>query len=203
MPNALLTSNLTKGLRIGLLGGSFNPPHAGHVHISRVALHMLKLDMVYWLVSPRNPLKNSNNLASFDSRFNACLDITRHDPKLVVSDYERNIGYNRTFETLQALKARTPHTNYVWITGMDNAHNFHHWHRWKEILDEVAIAHIARPPALRLSQNCPARMLHTQDHILLHHASRVPLIPRKTYWIIQKKMVDISSSNIRNGIIKQ
>lgn len=185
------------GLRIGLLGGSFNPAHAGHIHISHVALTMLGLDAVWWLVTPQNPLKPAKDLRPYDARLQACRAITAAHPHLIVSDLERQMGVNRSYDTLKTIRSRFPQTDFVWITGMDNALSFHKWYRWRDILDIVPTAHIARPPFSSLIVNCPLKMLRTQEHVFVDRARRAALTPGHTYWVMQKKMMDISSTKIR------
>lgn len=184
------------GMRVGLLGGSFNPPHDGHVHASLVSLQALELDAVWWLVTPQNPLKPHAEM-SFEERFARCRNLVR-DPRIIVSDLERQFGTNLTWQTIRELKLRFPSTDFVWITGMDNALTMHTWHNWTYILDHVATAHVARPPAWSLIENCPLKMMRTQNHVYLKNAARVPLLPHYSYWILQKKLLDTSSSAIRN-----
>ncbi len=188
------------GMRVGLLGGSFNPPHEGHVHASLIALKAMKLDAVWWLVTPQNPLKQKAT-RSFEERFTLCLDLVR-DPRIIVSDIERDLNTNQTWMTIKGLKRHFPDTGFVWVTGMDNALSMHTWHNWTYILDHVPTAHVARPPAWSLIENCPLKMMKTQNHFYLDKAQKVPLTPRNTYWLMQKKMVGVSSSQIRNSETK-
>jgi nicotinate-nucleotide adenylyltransferase len=186
-------------MRVGLLGGSFNPPHHGHLHISRVALETLKLDAVWWLVTPQNPLKESADLMPYEERTALCRELAAEDPHIVVTDIEREIGTNLSWETVRALTDHFRRTDFVWITGMDIALTIHHWHNWRDLLGRVATAHIARPPALTLIENCPLKMLTGQNHVFLDKARKVDLKPRNSYWLMQKKMVSISSTEIREN----
>lgn len=196
-PPHLYDSPRWSGLRIGLLGGSFNPPHEGHVHISHVARTMLNLDAVWWLVTPQNPFKAGKSLAPYDERLDACRAMTGAHPHLIVSDLERQMGVNRSYDTLKALRPHFPQTDFVWITGMDNAQNFHKWYRWKDILALVPTAHVARPPSCSLIEHAPFKALSTHRHVFVDRALRAPLNPGVTYWILQKKMLNISSTQIR------
>lgn len=132
------------GLRIGLLGGSFNPPHEGHVHISQLALKRLGLDYVWWLVSPQNPLKSPRDVAPLDKRLALAGRIV-HGRKLVVSDAERVLGTRYTIDTLAALKARFPQIRFVWLMGSDNLAVFHRWKDWSRIALLMPIAVVMRP----------------------------------------------------------
>ncbi len=185
------------GMRVGLLGGSFNPPHKGHVHASLIAMKALQLDAVWWLVSPQNPLKKRAEL-SFDERFALCRQLVE-DPRIIVTELERGFGTNKTWETIRECRRHFPQAQFVWISGIDNALTMHRWHNWRYILDNVATAHIARPPAWSLIGDCPLKMLTSQRHFYLQKAQRVPLLPRHTYWILQTKLMGISSTQIRNS----
>ncbi len=184
-------------MRIGILGGSFNPPHEGHVHISKLALNALKLDAIWWLVTPQNPLKSSEGLLPLEKRTDLCRKLTTH-PKIVVTTLEQQLKTPHSYATVKGLKHHFPHTKFAWITGMDNAHNLHLWNNWRELLSEICMVHVTRHPPVRLVQQCPARMLSTQRHIILDHGGHVPLESHRTYWLLQKKMVNISSTEIRN-----
>jgi len=132
------------GMRIGLLGGSFNPPHEGHALITRLALRRLRLDRVWWLVTPANPLKSLTGLAALKARVEAArgLDV---GPKVVVSDIEAQIESRFTYDTLRWLKRRAPRVHFVWIMGADNLRQFHRWRHWRAIADLVPIVVVDRP----------------------------------------------------------
>lgn len=185
-----------QNMRIGLLGGSFNPPHEGHVHISLEAMRTLKLDVIWWLVTPWNPLKTDIKPLPLEERMTMCKDLVRH-PRILISDIEKDLGTNITYFTVKKLKQHFPKTDFVWLTGMDNALSLHKWNYWKELLQEVPTAHITRLPAASLVQNCPLRLYEKQKHVRIKKAARVPLDSGHTYWLMQKKMVDISSTAIR------
>lgn len=133
-----------KGLRIGLLGGSFNPAHDGHRHISLLALQRLRLDAVWWLVSPQNPLKSESGMAAFEDRFAAAKQVARH-PRIQVSDLERKLGTRYTVDTLRALSQRRRQDRFVWIIGADNLAQMPKWRRWTDIFELVPVAVLARP----------------------------------------------------------
>lgn len=195
-PPHLMDGQRWAGKRIGLLGGSFNPPHEGHLHISLIALQSLKLDYIWWLVTPQNPLKEASSLAPYEDRVRACRSFVHH-PQILITDLERQLDVNRSYDTVCALNKAFPQTQFVWITGMDNALNFHRWHRWRDILGEIATAHVARPPAWSLIEACPLRMLASQKHHYLNSARKAELAPGHTYWLLQKKMLAVSSTEIR------
>ena len=131
-------------LRIGLLGGSFNPAHEGHRHISLFALQRLRLDAVWWLVSPQNPLKPEEGMASFDDRFASAEAIARH-PRIYVSDFESKLGTRYTVDTLRELRRRHGRHRFVWIVGADNLIQLPRWRDWTAIFEMVPLAVFARP----------------------------------------------------------
>jgi nicotinate-nucleotide adenylyltransferase len=132
-------------MRIGLLGGSFNPPHAAHRAISLFAMKRLKLDRVWWLVSPGNPLKDHNGLRDLDERAEAARRIA-NDPRIEVTCLEAVIGTRYTVDTITYLRRRCSGLRFVWIMGADNLAQFHRWEHWRRIASEVPIAVIDRPP---------------------------------------------------------
>ena len=128
---------------IGLLGGSFDPAHGGHVHITREALKRMGLDRVWWLVSPGNPLK-ARGPAPLALRMARARAVMR-DPRVVVSDLEARLGTRFTAETLERLQAVYPGVRFVWLMGADNLGQFHRWERWGDILRMVPVGVLARP----------------------------------------------------------
>lgn len=141
--SALLGENLA-GLRVGLLGGSFNPAHEGHLHISLVAMARLKLDRVIWLVSPQNPLKAQSGMAPLSARLDAAQKLACH-PKIRVTAIEAALGTRFTIDTLSALKKSAPATSFFWLMGSDNVHTFTRWRRWRDMAACVPLVVIARP----------------------------------------------------------
>lgn len=135
---------IAPGLRIGLLGGTFNPPHEGHLHISQLALKRLGLDYVWWLVTPQNPLKSTQDVPPLDKRLALAAPFV-HNRKLVVTDAERILGTRYTIDTLSALQARFPGVRFVWLMGSDNLAVFHRWKDWSRIAMLMPIAVVMRP----------------------------------------------------------
>jgi nicotinate-nucleotide adenylyltransferase len=131
-------------LRIGLLGGSFNPAHEGHRAISREALKRLRLDRVWWLVSPQNPLKPTDQTADLEQRLAAARAIADH-PRVIVTDLERRIGTRYTVDTLGWLTRRC-RARFVWLIGADNMAQLPRWRRWQRLVRMVPIAVFDREP---------------------------------------------------------
>ncbi len=136
---------LAANLRVGLFGGSFNPAHAGHVHVGETARKRLGLDLVLWLVSPGNPLKHPDMWTKYATRVDSAQQITKRRPKQYVCESEMAFGTRYTLDTVRGFQARWPNTRFVWIIGSDNLANFHLWRDWQSIAREIPIAVIARP----------------------------------------------------------
>ncbi len=135
---------LSRPRAIGLLGGSFNPAHAGHRHISEIALKRLRLDELWWLVSPQNPLKPVAGMAPFAERVAGARAIARH-PRIRVTGIEADLQTTYSAETLRRLIRRFPHIRFIWLMGADNLAQIHQWKDWTQIFNTVAVAVLARP----------------------------------------------------------
>ena len=146
---------VAEGLRIGLLGGSFNPAHEGHVYASELALKRLQLDYVWWLVAPQNPLKETAGMAAFDTRLMRAKDFARH-PRIVVTGIEAALGTRFTVDTLRALTHRFARIRFVWLMGSDNLLQLPHWRDWQEIFAKVPVAVVARPGTALSARNSKA-----------------------------------------------
>lgn len=157
------------GLRVGILGGSFDPAHEGHVKISLQALKQFDLDQVWWLVSPGNPLKN-NGPAALDQRVKFARETVYH-PKVKVTKIESYLQTNYTCDTLGALKALYPKTKFIWLMGADNMAQMHLWKDWKHIFEIMPVGVLARP-----GQSLPARCSVAARHFargrISSHASQ-------------------------------
>lgn len=195
-PPKLLSPRKWDGLRVGLFGGSFNPPHDGHAHVALTALQSLQLDYVWWLVSPQNPLKKDPPPPT-QQRMAACRAMLTH-PRMIVSDLEDQMGTRLTVDTVMGIRKNFPKTDFIWLSGMDIAHDLHHWGNWQALLQLIPFAHLTRPPADSLIKNCPLKLYQRQKHITLHKGGCWPLTPGYTYWMMDKRMLDISSTKLRN-----
>jgi nicotinate-nucleotide adenylyltransferase len=131
-------------MRVGLLGGSFNPPHEGHALVTRIALTRLGLDRIWWLVTPGNPLKSQADLVALNARVEAARALVT-GPRVAITDIEAQIGARYTYDTLSWLARRAPKVRFVWIMGADNLRQFHLWRHWRAIADLVPIAVVDRP----------------------------------------------------------
>jgi nicotinate-nucleotide adenylyltransferase len=131
------------GMRIGLFGGTFDPPHAAHRAASLLAMRRLGLDRVWWLVTPGNPLKDRQALTPLAERLSAAR-VLAHHPRIDVSDFEADLGTSFTYATIKYLVRRCAGVHFVWIMGADNLRHFHRWQRWRDIARLVPIAVVDR-----------------------------------------------------------
>lgn len=134
---------LPPGAKVGLFGGSFDPPHKGHMHVALTAMRRLELDRVWWLVSPQNPLK-SRKANDLETRLQRVRDFA-DKPGMVVTDVEARLGIQHTAALIKALKTRHPKNRFVWLMGADNLASIHRWQDWTEIVESLPIAIISRP----------------------------------------------------------
>jgi nicotinate-nucleotide adenylyltransferase len=143
-PAGIAFPPVAAGLRVGLLGGSFNPPHQAHRALSLFALKRLQLDRVWWLVSPGNPLKDVSRLPPLAARIAAARTVA-NDPRIVVTGLEALIRTRYTVDTIAVLRRRFPEVRFVWLMGADNLSQFNRWRNWQGIAQEIPIAVIDRP----------------------------------------------------------
>ena len=164
--------NLSPGMHVGLFGGSFNPPHSGHLHVAETARIRLGLDRVIWLVSPQNPLKSARDTAPLAQRMAWVRDLAR-GPDMVVSDFETRAGLWWTVDTLRLLKVRHPGVKFVWVMGSDNLAGFHHWKGWTDIARLMPMAVVARPGSILGSRFAPTSTFFADRRV---PASRAPVL---------------------------
>ena len=181
------------GMVIGLLGGSFDPAHEGHVHISREAMKRLGLDRVWWLVSPGNPLK-ARQPAPMATRLARAREVM-HDPHVVISDIEARLGTRATIDTLRRLVALYPGVRFVWLMGADNLVQFHRWRSWRGIMGLVPVAVMARPGAgLAARLSVTARTFRGQEAA---RPEGLGLRPAPAWCFVNLPLHGASSSAIR------
>jgi len=183
------------GQSIGLFGGSFDPPHAGHLHVSRVALARVGLGRVWWLVSPGNPLKQRGP-APLERRLAAARAIVDH-PRIAVTDFEAAAGTRFTAETIAALQAGYPGVRFVWIMGADNLAQFHRWERWREIAGRVPIVVIARPGDRISARVSKAARVLRKARIPAARAAELPGMDPPAWCFLNAPMSGLSSTAIR------
>jgi nicotinate-nucleotide adenylyltransferase len=187
----------TNGMRIGLLGGSFNPPHVAHRAISLFAIKRLKLDRVWWLVTPGNPLKDQDGLRDLNERTAAARKMA-NDPRIDVSCLESVIGTRYTVDTISYLRRRASGLRFVWIMGADNLAQFHRWQNWRRIASEVPMAVIDRPPQSFRALAAPAAQALARYRLPENQAGRLA-DQRPPAWVFLTGMkLNLSSTGLRN-----
>ena len=180
---------------IGLLGGSFDPPHKGHLYISIEALKILKLDEVWWLITPKNPLK-INQPATYKERVKNCKSISKNHP-IKIKEIEKQIQSKYSYQTIKYLNSHYNNINFVWLMGADNLINFHKWQDADKIFNEIPIVVFRRygynEKALKsYTSNFYKNFKLNSKNIRIENFSKLP-----AWSIIQNKEIRISSSDIR------
>ena len=189
-------------ITIGLMGGSFNPAHEGHAHIADMAAQVLQLDQIWWLVSPQNPLKDTDGMAPFHQRLNGAIGQAkqcRYAKKMRISALERQLGTQLTFKTLLRLRQHMRQARLVWIMGGDNMMSFHRWHRPDLISATMAIAVINRPGA-RMVRTAPGAKI--AGTALSPGRLRARRFSPKHWCYIQGRMSNQSATKIRAELAK-
>jgi len=184
-------------MRIGLLGGSFNPPHVAHRDISLFAIKRLKLDRVWWLVTPGNPLKDAGGLHDLGQRAEAARQIA-DDPRIDVSCLESVIGTRYTVDTITYLRRRVSGLRLVWIMGADNLAQFHRWQNWQRIASEVPIAVIDRPPQSFRALAAPAAQALARYRLPENQAAALPDRRAPAWVFLTGLKLNLSSTGLRN-----
>ncbi len=189
------TPHTRPGQTIGLLGGSFDPPHQGHVHITCEALKRFGLDHVWWLVSPRNPLK-ARGPARLGRRMQACREIMSH-PKVTITDIEADLGTRYTAETIAALQTRFVGTRFVWLMGADNLAQLHRWKDWQEIMLRVPIGVLARPGERIDGRTAKAAQVFRDARLHSRASHLLGQCEAPAWCFANMPMQDISSTRLR------
>ena len=184
-----------RGQVVGLLGGSFDPPHEGHLRISETALTRLGLDWVWWLVSPGNPLKERGP-APLERRIEAARRLIG-TPRIKVTDWEARLGTRHTAETLRRLRALHPGVRFVWIMGSDNLAQLHLWRRWRRIVETVPVCVVARPGARLSARFAPAARRYRASQLNERDARALARAAPPAWVVLNLPLSPLSSSAIR------
>ncbi len=186
------------GMRIGLFGGSFNPPHEGHALVSRQMLKRLGLDAVWWLVSPGNPLKDHDDLAPLDQRVRAARKLAE-SRRVHVTGFEAAHGFRYTFDTLSFLKRRLPERHLVWIMGSDNLASFHKWEHWQDIAALMPMAVYVRPGSSRRAMRSRAATTLARYRLDETDAHLLPTTDAPAWVYLHGMMSGLSSTALRES----
>jgi len=190
--------HVEKGLAVGLFGGSFNPPHDGHLLVAELAFQRLQLDQLWWMVTPGNPLKDQSGLPSLAERI-ALSEAMIHDRRVKVTGFEARLNVAYTAKTLALVKKSNPGVRFVWIMGADNLAGFHKWQDWRQIAQTFPIAVIDRPGST-LSY-LSSKMARTFDHARLDEddASLLASTDPPAWTFIHGQRSPLSSTALRRA----
>ncbi|SEV92208.1 nicotinate-nucleotide adenylyltransferase [Cognatiyoonia koreensis] len=180
---------------IGLLGGSFDPPHQGHVAITKAALTLFQLDRIWWLVTPGNPLK-SRQPAPMEDRLAAARRVMDH-PRVQITDIETRLETTYTARTLQKLQAMYPKARFVWLMGADNLAQFDHWKDWEWIMQNVPIGVLARPGQRISGRTSKAANIYRHAQLPARAAGLLARAQAPAWCFLNVPMSDASSTAIR------
>jgi nicotinate-nucleotide adenylyltransferase len=195
-PSDLRIPHCEAGMRIGLFGGSFNPPHGGHLLVAETALRRLSLDRVWWMVTPGNPLKNHGELRPLADRIAASRALSQ-DRRIVVTGFEQQLGIAYTADTLSLLRARNPDVAFVWLMGADSLAGFHHWRDWQRIAATVPIAVIDRPGATLSPLHAPMAQRFGRARLPETLAASLPTRPAPCWVYLHGPRSSLSSTALR------
>ncbi|KFE36665.1 nicotinate-nucleotide adenylyltransferase [Thioclava atlantica] len=186
------------GQRIGLLGGSFDPAHDGHVLITREALRRFGLDRIWWVVSPGNPLK-AHGPAPLAQRMAQARRLLGGDPRVEVTDIEARLGTRFTADTLRSLRALYPGVKFVWLMGADNLVQFDKWEQWREIMETVPVGVLARPGWRTEGRYARAARIYRAAEMPFWASQRLAEGPTPRWCFVNIPMSRLSSTEIRQS----
>ena len=180
---------------VGLLGGSFSPPHQGHVHISEVALKMFCLGKIYWVYAKQNPLKKVGP-SSLGDRFQQTKKLVKN-PNIKLSPIEVMNDFDYSFQLLKFLQKKNRHANFIWVMGEDNIIHFHLWKNWQWIANNVKIAVIARGSNRSLVNSSIFAFKYRSFRLQGRESAQLQYIKPPIWCVVDSKKINISSTDIR------
>jgi len=197
-PDYLRIPRVGIGQKIALFGGTFNPPHKGHRHVAMTGLSRLGVDQVWWLVTPGNPLKSHDGLASLDERVRITREFADH-PRMVVTAFEANYNFRYTADTIDFCRRRFPTVKFVWLMGADNLATLHRWQKWREIMRLVPVAVVDRPGASMSVISSPAARSFAGARVPETQAAALPGASPPAWTFLHVPLDPSSSTAMRNG----
>ena len=180
---------------IGLLGGSFDPPHRGHLYISLKAKKILSLDEIWWLVTPQNPLKISKP-ATYSERINNCFIITKDQP-IIIKEIEKKIDSKYTYQTLKYLQNHYSNIKFYWLIGSDNLINFHKWQKWRDIFNEISIVIFKRHNYNNMALKSIASKTFSHSQIKSLQLKQIYFTTLPSWAWVNNREIKISSTEIK------
>ena len=185
------------GARIGLFGGSFNPPHEGHLNLCDLALKRLELDQIWWMVTPGNPLKDVSDLPPLIERIKLCEAII-DNPRIKVTAFEARHRLRYTADTVKLVKRLRSRQNFVWLMGADNLAGFHRWQNWRGIANLLPIAVIDRPGSTLAYRSARAAIALSRYRVDSDDAPMLATLPAPAWTFIHGPRSSLSSTMLRN-----
>jgi nicotinate-nucleotide adenylyltransferase len=186
------------GITVGLFGGSFNPPHQGHMLVADIALHRLGLDQLWWMVTPGNPLKSRRELKPLAERISLSKALARN-PRIKVTAFEAALPAAYTADTLAYVKARNRGIRFVWIMGADSLKTFHHWQKWRRIAASYPIAVIDRPGSTLSFLSSPMARTYAYARVDEDEARTLPWRAAPAWTFIHGRRSALSSTQLRSS----
>ncbi|MBU2582813.1 MAG: nicotinate-nucleotide adenylyltransferase [Alphaproteobacteria bacterium] len=180
------------------MGGSFNPPHEGHLIVARTALRRLRLDRLWWVVTPGNPLKSHEDLPGIGARIEAVKALA-HDPRMLATAFESELGSPYTSATTDFLQSRYPQSKFVLVIGADNLATFHHWRNWREIAGSVPLGVVDRPGWRLKALASPAARALAGVRCAEHEAAMLPDLAPPAWVFLSTRLSHQSSTALRSS----
>lgn len=187
---------IDNNITIGLFGGSFNPPHEGHLLVAEEALKQLSLDYVWWMISPGNPLKRYDNLASVAKRVALSNKLVKNK-RIIVTDLESKLNFQYSVDTVAYLEKRYPNVRFVWIMGADSLIYFHKWHNWEKLVNLIPLVVINRPKVTFKALNSPVAQKLSLNRVPASKASTLPFLRPPAWSFLFSKLSFLSSTQLR------
>ncbi|WP_042995540.1 nicotinate-nucleotide adenylyltransferase [Bartonella quintana] len=181
---------------VGLLGGSFNPPHTGHLLVAKTAIRRLCLDQLWWIVTPGNPLKDCTDLPSLDERMRLSFKLIDH-PKIRVTGFEQAIGSAVSIKTISHILTHCPGVHFLWVMGSDSLATIHHWYRWRDIISMLPIAIIDRPFMHMPALSSPMAHIYRSFRLDERQSIRLPFMKPPAWTYLHGPLSFQSSTNLR------
>ncbi|WP_336276449.1 nicotinate-nucleotide adenylyltransferase [Bartonella sp. CB178] len=181
---------------VGLFGGSFNPPHLGHLLVAKTAIRRLRLDQLWWMVTPGNPLKDHTHLPSLDERIRLSSELVDH-PKIHVTGFEQVIGKTASADTISYILSRCKGARFVWVMGADSFATIHRWHRWRDIMSMLPIAIVDRPSVRASTLSSPMACVYRSFRLDERESARLPFMKPPVWTYLHGPLSFESSTNLR------
>ncbi|MGQ0455576.1 MAG: nicotinate-nucleotide adenylyltransferase [Hyphomicrobium sp.] len=190
------------GQRVGIMGGTFNPPHDGHRIVAETAIKRLRLDQLWWVATPGNPLKEHDGLTPLDERL-ALMRRYAHGPSMKLTGFERELGTPYTAATLSFLTTRYPGVRFVWVMGADNLATFDRWQHWRNIAATMPIAIVDRPGWRMNGLAGPAAAALAGHRIPERNAAALWRQPPPAWVFLTSRLSPLSSTTLRDATLGQ